>query len=425
MTRVWGILVAVAVAVAFCVGLYLGASVSQPMLLHQPARDVLTQADQIDHVLLDGLQDPRSIAEDMRKLRARIAALPKGQGKDIAFDLDLITAKLADQNTSFQTKLWQAHEGIAKAREQLELQAEAADGIPATLYDQLRRFLKWTGPIILIAIVGLIILMFVPGARAWFQHVREIAFGPLALKRDVASVRTGIAQRLNEINEAVSTTYQDKSTKFDLEGLFSRLKSEIDKKLKAEFGVEMANVPHRATLYVPGMTDEQLVQATKYLPPAQQDPNRKVVGRRFSVRYGIIGRAFRQRTALYNWKVDNTRNELVRDWGLTRAEAFKQGGHATSLMALPIPPDENGDPLGIVYLQADGENLLMPNKAISDLRKEITNDPNGRVEADRLAHEQIWKPLWDGQLVQPLYETLQAMKADLNWDTPLQGQDGQ
>jgi hypothetical protein len=421
MKLLWLILV----AVAFCAGIYLGATISQPILLDSPARNVLKQADELDRALLGGLQDTRNIADDMRKLRDRISKLPEGRGKEIVVDLDIVMAKLTDQNTSFQAKLWQAHESVAKAREQLKLQAEASSGLPVTVYDQVRRFLKWIGPLLLVAMAGLLILLLSPRGREWLARVEEAGLGPLSLKLgDVASVKVGIRESLGKIDEAVSATYQDKCAKFDLEGLFARLKLELDKKLKEKFNVDMAKVPHRATLYVPGMTDEQLVQATKYLSPIEKDA-RKVVGRRFSVRYGIIGRAFRQRTALYNWKVENSRNQLVRDWGLTRSEAYKQGGEAASLMAFPIPPDVNSDPLGIVYLEAKGENLLMPGETAAELGQEVANDPNGRVKADQLAYERIWKPLWDAQLVQPLYEALEAMKRELTWDTPLVGKDGQ
>lgn len=422
MRLLWLILV----AAAFCAGVYIGAAISQPMLLDPPTRNVLRQADELDRALLGGLQDPRNIAEDMRKLRDRVSKLPKGQGKDIAVDLDIISAKLADQNTSFQTKLWQAHEGVAKARDQLKLQAEASSGLPATLYDQIRRFLKWIGPVMLLSMVALLFVLLAPSGRELLKRIKNLDFGLFKLGlSDVASAKVGIRESLGKIDEVVSATYLKKSAKFDLEGLFARLKLEIDKKLKSEFNADMAKIPHRATLYVPGMTDEQLVQATKYLPPPAHDPDRKVVGRRFSVRYGIIGRTFRQRTALYNWQVDNTDNRLVRDWGLTRKEAYKQGGEATSLMAFPIPPDIDVEPLGVVYVEAKGVNRLMPTKSASELQQVIANDPNGRVEADRLAYEQIWKPLWDDQLIQPLYDALDAMKRELTWDSPLTGQEGQ
>lgn len=406
-------------------GIYLGASISQPMLLHKPAQDVLAQADQIDSALLEGLQDPRNITEDLRKLRASIAALPKSKGEGIAVDVDVIAAKLADQNTSFQDKLWRAHENIAKVRADLKLQGEASRGVPATIYDQLRRFFKWTGPLILLAILVLVVLMLIPGGRDWIAQVKEFAVGPISVARDVATVKTTIRQSLEAVDEAVSTTYQEKSKNLDLDALFARLKLELDKQFLKEFNVDLNKISHRATLYVPGIPDEQLVQATKYLPTPTTNPDRPVVGRRFSVRYGIIGRAFRQRIALYNWKVDNVRNGLVRQWGLTLSEAYKQGGSATSLMALPIPPDESADPLGIIYIEAHGENRLMPSEPVVNLEREVAADSNGRLTADKLAHDRIWEPLWAANLVQPLHEKLDAMKRELTWDIPLVGRDGQ
>ncbi|KQZ63757.1 hypothetical protein ASD67_04175 [Sphingopyxis sp. Root1497] len=418
-------MILLAVLMSSMFGLYLGASISQPMLLSKPAKSVLAQADQIDRALLDGLQDPRSITEDMRKLRVQIAKLPKGKGAEIAVDVDIIMEKLADQNANFQSKLWKAHEGVAKVREDLNRQGEASSDLPATIYDQLRRFFKWTGPVILLAIFIVSVLLLVPATPAWLAQVKEFAIGPISVARDVAMVKSSIRQSLEAIDAAVSSTYQQKSKQFDLDALFARLKLEIDKQFLSEFNVDLNKISHRATLYVPGMTDEQLVQATNYLPRPTINPDRPVVGRRFSVRYGIIGRTFRQRIVLYNWKVDGTRNRLVRLWGLTRGEAYKQGGSASSLMALPIPPDENVDPLGIIFLEAHGENLLMPGKAVSDLECEVQEDPNGRLTADKIAHDKIWEPLWSTGLVQPLYEALEAMKRELTWDTPLVGRDGQ
>ena len=162
---------------------------------------------------------------------------------------------------------------------------------------------------------------------------------------------------------------------------------------------------------------------TKYAPP--ETPERTVVGRRFSVRYGMIGRAYRLRTPLYNWDVDNKENHLVRYWGLTRGEAYKQGAHGASLLAFPIPPDPNSDPLAIVYIEAIGKNQFMPNVTLNVLEAAAPNDPDGRVGADVLASDKIWKPLWNLNLVQPLYEALQAMKVEFNWNMPLQGKDGQ
>lgn len=229
LNRLWLFLLALLLPGLFFLGIYLGASIKQPLLLNESVRSILTQADQIDRALLNGLQDPRSISDEMRKLRAQIAKLPKGKGAEITGDVDAITAKLADQNTSFQTKLWTAHETVAKVRDDLKRQGEASSDWPATIYDQLRRFLKWTGPVVLLAFIVIVLLLLVP--PAWLAQVKEFAIGPISVARNIDTVKTSISQSLEAIDEAVSTTYQEKSKKFDLDSLFTRLKLELDKQL--------------------------------------------------------------------------------------------------------------------------------------------------------------------------------------------------
>ena len=61
----------------------------------------------------------------------------------------------------------------------------------------------------------------------------------------------GQAERFDEVDQAIVATYQDKAKKFDLEGLFARLKTEIDKQIMTALAVDMGKVPHRATMFVP------------------------------------------------------------------------------------------------------------------------------------------------------------------------------
>lgn len=419
---------AVVAIIAGIVGFLVGASISQPMLLAQPTREVLSQADNLDRVLLAELHDPRDITEDVNKLKAMTAKIPTQQGRDIASAVDALSSKLTEQNLTFQQNVWKAHEAITVVRLRLTQQAEATSDHARVAYDQLRRFLKWTGPALalglVLAVPVLILAVTNSKVRAWLARTTSVGVGPVSLAvGDMSAVKQGIKARYAEVDEAIVKTYKDKIDKSDLEGMFKRLKVELDAQIERAYGVKMADVRHRATMYVPGFTDEQLVQVTNYLPA--ENPARIVVGRRFSVRYGIIGRAFRLRTALYNWEVNNDGNQLVRYWGLTRGEAYKQGAEKTSLMALPIPPDQSNDPLAIIFIEAKGSNQLMPKEDPMDLRQLVSTDPNGRTQADFLTSEKIWKPLWTDNKVQPLYEALQAIKAEMNWDAPLRGQDGQ
>ena len=414
----------VIVFVAAIVGFTIGASISHPLLLAKPTRDLLTQTNSLDRVVLGELHDPRDVTDDLHKLKATAAELPNGAGDKIGTSIDLISSKLTEQTNRFQENLWKAHDAVSVVRDQVKLQAEATSGIASIIYDQLRRFLKWTGPVL--ALGGLILAFAAtnPVVRGWLARATTVGVGPLSIAvGDVVALKQSIRQHMEEVDGAIVTTYKDKSEKFDLEGLFARLKIEIDQQIKKAFAVDMKNIQHRSTMYVPSFTGEQLVQVTKYAPP--YIPEKPVVGRHFSARYRIIGRAFRLRTALYNWDVNNKQNNLVRLWGLTRAEAYKQGGRATSLMAFPIPPDQSSEPLAIVYLEASGTNQLMPGHSLEDLAASTPNDPDGRSQADVLANDRVWKPLWDDKLVQPLYEALLAMKAEFNWDVPLQGRDGQ
>ena len=419
---IWLVVVALVAALA---GFMSGANISQAINAAKPTQDMLQRLDAVDQALIAQLQDPRSVTDDLRALEAKTAKLsPKAQAADLAADIDGVATKYGQQNAALDASIWKAHQQISAAHDQLKMQGDAASQPTGVVYDQLRRFLKWTGPAIALVILALALAMANPRVRSWLERAKSVGLGPLSVAvGDVAALKQGIRERFTEVDDAIVATYNDKIAKADLQGYFARLKTEVDKQLHTAFGVDMAKVKHRATLYVPGFTDEQLVQATKYLPP--ETPERPVIGRRFSARYGMIGRAYRLRTSLYNWSVDNAQNSLVRYWGLTRGEAYKQGGHQASIMAFPIPPDQSGEPLAIVYIEADGANQLMPAHTADQLKAAIAGDPDGRVQADVLANDKIWQPLWTSGAVQPLYEVLQVMKAEFNWDAPLEGRDGQ
>jgi hypothetical protein len=206
--------------------------------------------------------------------------------------------------------------------------------------------------------------------------------------------------------------------------LFTQLKKAIDLRLKDKYNLDLNAIRHRATLWVPGLPGWELVQASKYIGHPEPE-NRLVVGRRFSVRYGIIGRAWRLRTTQYNWDVNNKFNALVRHWGLTLREARKQGDQHISLMAFVVPNNEiDGDPLGVVYLEATGTNALMPGRATADLELRVENDPDGRRLADVEADTEIWQPILEGDAAKHLTGALINLRRAFNWDLKIVPSDG-
>jgi hypothetical protein len=284
------------------------------------------------------------------------------------------------------------------------------------------------GPIVALTF-GLLLFLLLAAAfdeqfRGRLAQLRIFSLGNLSVEfgQDVPKLRATLTQRFAEVDRAIARSYEDTIKRHDLPALFARLKAEIDKQIHGAFGVDLSSRNHRATLYVPGFAGQELVQATDYIPAGKD--SRKVIGRRFSVRYGIIGRTFRLRSAMYNWEVHNRGNALVRHWGLTRTEAFKQGSGTTSLMAFPIPPDVTDEPVGVVYLEVEGINELMPNIPTQDLDQRVPNDPEGRLEADRLVNDEIWMPIWQANLANPVFEALKGMRAEFSWNNPLRAEDG-
>jgi hypothetical protein len=216
----------------------------------------------------------------------------------------------------------------------------------------------------------------------------------------------------------------EKLQDIDVDYLFKRLKGAIDLQFKTAYDLDLNALRHRATLWIPGFTGWELVQATGYIGNPVPD-NRSVTGRRFSVRYGIIGRAWRLRATQYNWDVNNESRALVRHWGLTLQEARKQGDQHVSLMAFVIPSNEtDGDPLGVVYLEADGTNALMPSQGVDDLVKRQAGDSAGRRFADIQADSEIWQPVLHGDHAKHLIGALINLRRAFNWDLKVIAADG-
>ncbi len=126
---------------------------------------------------------------------------------------------------------------------------------------------------------------------------------------------------------------------------------------------------YRATVHVPDVVFRRfLYQLLDYYPGGEGR------GRRFSERYGIIGRCWRMRksTADKNAVVSTDRpvlavNEeenriltLIRDWGMTRQEAEQARRNRRSVLCiiLKVPKHDREIPIGLLYMDAEEENAF-------------------------------------------------------------------
>jgi hypothetical protein len=122
--------------------------------------------------------------------------------------------------------------------------------------------LKWLGPIVATSILIIFGLILWPPSRKWLARAQSVNAGPFTINvHDPESVREGVRERFKQVDDAISAAYIEKLDGADVEGLFIQLKTAMDERFKA-LGVDLAALPHRATLYVPGFTGDELVHAT-------------------------------------------------------------------------------------------------------------------------------------------------------------------
>jgi hypothetical protein len=108
----------------------------------------------------------------------------------------------------------------------------------------------------------------------------------------------------------------------------------------------------RFTLHVPDvLLTHSLRQLVNYI-----GFTRGGAGRLFSSRHGIIGLAWRLEASQFENKVF-TPDELVRRWGMTRAEAADTSAKKGLLLAFVLKNDQ-GLPLGLLYADAETPALL-------------------------------------------------------------------
>ncbi len=117
---------------------------------------------------------------------------------------------------------------------------------------------------------------------------------------------------------------------------------------------------YRATVYVPDIVFERfLYQLLDYHP----EPGGR--GRRFSERYGIIGRCWRikestgEANAVRVGVAKNAVDTLTRYWGMTKAEAENTRRTRPSVLCtLLFAPDETRVPVGFIFMDSEHKEVF-------------------------------------------------------------------
>lgn len=274
--------------------------------------------------------------------------------------------------------------------------------------------IRWLGPsltsawflfsiIFITLLTAVLVPSFSSGIRRAFGKM-TMKIGEISIQMDDGPTRDSVIELYRNAREQLTDQYNLNVGKSQIDLKYHSFMNDADRVLQNEYAVSLFNAKFRHCLYVPSYTDGDLVQATEYGGNIIDLKKRR--GRVFSMRYGIIGKAFRTNRVCVNPEIGHDAFELAEDWGLTRAEAFDQShsDDAHSLIAIPILEtdkpisDENFrrlpemDALGVVFIHVLDASLK------EALRNEFPEDgitEKGRDLANKLLELSPYKELQD------------------------------
>lgn len=241
-----------------------------------------------------------------------------------------------------------------------------ADATTSPAWVEFVRALAWP----IVAIVALMVVAFSGTLREWLvesaRRLRKVsAFGV-----DI-ELSDQVATKVRELSEEAFGAYRKRiTTEFDRlvhqlqidDGLTRLVEGYIRPQL-ARFGP----VPSfRCTIHIEDVLfTETLYQLLDYYPPA---PGAR--GRTKSIRFGIVGKAWRARADEVK-RVSTEVAALIRDWGMTYEEAAS-AGHGQQSFAAILLRDQREGRVAIVYLDsADAEAFGLRDERTQELIDEV------------------------------------------------------
>lgn len=198
-----------------------------------------------------------------------------------------------------------------------------------------------------VVLCGLLILMFVPSALRSVPLSTIDLFGTkLEFSKDkVDEVSLSAGEMFSGVGKKIDAAFQLNTSRMELEDCFRRTMEAIRAKIEPNSWPEN----FRATLHVVDIVyGETLYQLIDYFPRGGGK------GRRKSIRFGIIGLAFRSEQDQLEPNLQTSRPDLIKGWGMTGHEAAYAGGkgEAFACFVLRAPGSIHSPLLGLLYMDA-------------------------------------------------------------------------
>jgi len=253
--------------------------------------------------------------------------------------------------------------------------------------DNLESFLKATAwPLTAIAIV--LLFAFQPRLNRLFgmaRAIRKIKAAGVEMEINtevVDQVRSQLAESVDKLINNAKDEYDRMSRVMRIP---AHLQSVITTCLPRELKKHNLDSPKnvRGTIHVQDIVfPEYLYQLTDYYP------RRGGSGRRFSIRYGVIGRSWRLSESIGegNAFAENKGEErtLIEHWGMTREEVAGRGHNSPAYLSILINGDD-GYPIGVLYIDSSATEAFGDDEKATKIAEAIQASEEGKALAEKLS----------------------------------------
>ncbi len=205
---------------------------------------------------------------------------------------------------------------------------------------------RFMWPFVVLVIVG--VLFWSTTGQTLLSGLRQVKFGQLHLELDGANAS---------------------EVKAKLEDVFRRNRAEVERAFNNQSHI--SQVAERRNAVARGVlrraTGSDRFRCTVYVPDVLFDdalyclldywPKGVAAGKAYSVRYGIIGRAWRLQTSQAERVVAGDRDKLMREWGMTDQEASGHIEDQSFLAVLLACERTPHNPVGILFAEGEPETF--------------------------------------------------------------------
>lgn len=265
-----------------------------------------------------------------------------------------------------------------------------------TAIELLRILVSWPAAVLVVALVLLL-------NKAASQNLRFLLNGVLGFKSLKVfgaelvfseEARLQADEALKEYRSAVTSEYGRFVTSQSLDEKLSNACRQLYEGLGEE---TLKQADARFTVHVPdAIFTETFVQLLHYYPAGDG------AGRTKSIRFGIIGKAWRSGETVAEASVPTDQTRLIVEWGMTEIEARRAGSGRKSFAAVPLL-DTNGNKIAVFFMDARPEGVFLTPEAsrgpaletarCSELQELVRNacQKSGLDKALEGIREKVWE----------------------------------